>query len=104
LLWLRTMIDRRRTPRRPVLDAAIGSLRVVNDVEIHRLGPTEVTILTDACVPRGERLQLHVQGAGGTGVDLLVEALEHRASVASGRVRQRVRLQILRALPSGAGS
>lgn len=82
--------------RLPVSEVAIGSLRVVQDVEIHRLGPSEVTILTDGRVPPGERLLLQIPQAGGAPVNLWVQAVEHRAWIGAGRVRQRVRLQVLR--------
>jgi hypothetical protein len=91
------MLERRAARRVAIDEAALGSLSVIQDVEVCRVGTSEITVFVDGQVDANERLRLHLTLADGTPMDVSVRAAERRAVVAGGRVLQQVRLEILKA-------
>ena len=92
------MADRGRARRFAVTPQALGTLRILQDVEIERLGREEVTIVATGPIPRGEHMLLQVLHEDGARSSLLVRAVERRAVSIAGRVQQRVRLQVMRSV------
>ena len=89
------MTDRRSATRLVVRERAIGGLRVLQDVEIERVGPEEITIVSGTPIPRGEHMRLEVLSADRMPRRVTVRAVECRALIGAARVQQRVRLQVV---------
>jgi len=98
------MADSGRARRFVVTQQAPGTLRIVQDVEIERLGPKDVTIISTGSIPRGEHMLLQILHEDGARSSLLVRAVEHRAVSIAGRVQQRVRLRVVKSVVDEAAS
>ena len=97
------MIERRRADRVHFVEPGLGGLRVVQDVEIARLGSHHAVVIADGPVPCGERLLLEIAGArAGNPYTVLAHVIDNRAVMDDGSLRRRVRLKMVQRAPRGA--
>lgn len=96
------MIERRRAERFHLVDAGVGSLRMVQDVEILQLGSTRAVVIAPGPLPRGERLLLEIPAAlDAPPCTLLVRVLDNRVVMDDGSLRRQVHLKMVQAPARG---
>jgi hypothetical protein len=102
-------MNRRRTNRFVIPEAAEGSLRLMQDVYIEQIGTDAVVVVTDAPLTRGEDLLLELPRESGARTIAQVEVASHTTVSSGGTRRYRVVLKLTRPLspedePAMAGS
>jgi hypothetical protein len=85
-------VERRRAARLGS-DGILGYFRVVEDVELKRVGSKSITIVTGIRIPLGERMVLR-SVKNGAWTNLAVRAVKRRAGIITGRLRHDVILQV----------
>jgi len=80
-------------PRAAAYNAA-GMLRIFDDVEIEDVTDQAITVLSEAQVPRGERMILWAPAEDGGEVALRVRAVKRHADLASASLRHRVKFDV----------
>jgi hypothetical protein len=97
------MIERRRAERVPFVHPGVGSLRLVQDVEISNLGPRHAMVLAPGQLPCGERLLLEIRGAhDAKPCTILVRAVGNRPVTDEGALRWHARLEMIQRVPRAA--
>jgi hypothetical protein len=94
------MIERRRAERFPLIESGVGSLRMVQDVEIAQLGSHNAIVIAPGPLPRGERLLLEIPTARDAHVcTVLVRVVDNRVVMDDGSLRRRVHLKMVHPAP-----
>jgi hypothetical protein len=88
------MSGRRSHPRFAVAEPWEGTMRVLRDVIVDRLGTEELLAVSQAPGIVGEEMSLDLLGAGHS-LRLTVQVIESRPLVVDGAVRHRVRLALV---------
>ena len=98
------MIEHRRAERFRLVDPAVGSLRMVQDVEIAQLRSHQAIVIAPGPLPRGERLLLEIPVARDAHpCTVLVRVVNNRVVMDDGSLRRRVRLQVIERAPRDRG-
>lgn len=98
------MIEHRRAERFPLVHPAVGSLRMVQDVEIARLHSRQAIVIAPGPLPRGERLLLEIPVARGAHpCTVLVRVVHNRVVMDDGSLRRQVCLQVIERAPRDRG-
>jgi hypothetical protein len=97
---VRVMFERRRADRVSIANAITGVVSLRQDVVIERVSHTEVSVISDAAVPRGEQLALEVELHDGTRQTVVTRVVDRGPAMHYGRARHRLSLTAFR----GAGS
>jgi hypothetical protein len=89
------MSERRRGERVDLQQAGMGTVRVIQDVEIAHFDATEAVVIAARTIPLGERLLLEIPDQnGGLSNTRLARAVNSRVILRSGGLRHEVRLLI----------
>jgi hypothetical protein len=88
------MSGRRSHPRYAVAEPWEGTLRVLRDVIVDRVGADELLAVSHAPGIVGEEMSLDLLGAGES-LRLRVHVIESRPIVVDGAVRHRIRLALV---------
>ena len=98
------MIEHRRAERFHLVDPAVGSLRMVQDVEIAQLRSRQAIVIAPGPLPRGERLLLEIPVARDAHpCTVLVRVVDNRVVMDDGSLRRQVRLQVIERAPRDRG-
>ena len=98
------MIEHRRAERFHLVDPAVGSLRMVQDVEIAQLRSHHAIVIAPGPLPRGERLLLEIPVARDAHpCTVLVRVVDNRVVMDDGSLRRQVRLQVIERAPRDRG-
>lgn len=88
------MSDRRKAPRFAFSSPARAQLYVAHDVQIHRNGPEQLTVVSSVGSPNGEELALRLCRPDGTVVTLTVCTIGSRPIVDDSGVRYQIDLRV----------
>jgi hypothetical protein len=94
------MSDRRRADRVCIANGITGVVSLRQDVVIERVSQTEMTVMAEAAVPRGENLVLEVELPDGTSQRSVTRVVDRRPALQNGRACHRLSLASAR----GAGT
>jgi hypothetical protein len=98
------MIERRRAERFHLVEAGVGSLRLVQDVEIANIGSHQAVVIAPGPLPEGERLLLEIPLArNASPCTVLVRVLANQTVMDDGSLRRQVRLQMVERAPRDRG-
>jgi hypothetical protein len=98
------MIERRRVERFHLVDAGVGTLRIVQDVEITQLASRHAVVIAPGPLPAGERLLLEIFGeCHAPPCTVLVRVLDNRVVMDDGSLRRQVRLEMIPRAPRDLG-
>jgi hypothetical protein len=98
------MIERRRAERLHLVDPGVGSLRLVQDVEITQIRSHHAVVIAPFPLPQGERLLLEIPVArNATPCAVLVRVVDNRIVMDDGSLRRQVRLQMVQRAPRDRG-
>ena len=98
------MIEHRRAERFHLVDPAVGSLRMVQDVEIAQLRSHQAIVIAPGPLPRGERLLLEIPVARDAHpCTVLVRVVNNQVVMDDGSLRRRVRLEVIERAPRDRG-
>jgi hypothetical protein len=96
------MIERRRAARFLLIDPGMGSLRMVQDVEITHVGSHHAVVIAPSALPSGERLLLEISTARHANpCTVLAHVVDNRAVMDDGALRRQVRLKLVEAARRG---
>ncbi len=80
----------------------MGTLRMVQDIEIAQLGADHAVVIAPGPLPRGERLLLEIPVAlNAPPCTVLVRVVDNRVVIDDGSLRRRVRLKVVKRSPRG---
>jgi hypothetical protein len=79
---------------RTTANSAAGILRLLDDVEIEAVTGQTITVLSEAQLPRGERMVLWAPAENGGEVPVRVRAVQRQADFASASLRHRVKFDV----------
>ena len=98
------MIERRRADRVHFVEPGLGGLRVVQDVEIARLGSHHAVVIAHGPLPCGERLLLEIHGRARRRPRTRCSShvIDNRVVMDDGSLRRRVRLKMVQRAPRGS--
>jgi hypothetical protein len=97
------MIERRRAERVHFVQPGVGSLRLVQDVEILRLGPHQAIGVVPGRLPSGERLLLEIRlTRDAKPSTVLVRVVGDQPVTDEGTLRWRVRFKMIQGVPRDA--
>jgi hypothetical protein len=98
------MIERRRAERCHLVDPGVGTMRMVQDIEIVHLGSNQAVVIAAGPLPRGERLLLEIPVARHSSpCTVLVRVIDNRVVMDDGSLRRQVRLQPVQRISRGRG-
>jgi hypothetical protein len=89
------MSDRRRADRVSIADGITGVVSLRQDVLIERVSQTEVTVVSEVPVPRGESLALEIELHDGTRQTCVTRVVDRRPALHHGRACHRLSLSPL---------
>ena len=96
------MIERRQAARMQFAQPGIGSLRLVQDVQIARLGSQHAVVIVPRQLPHGERLLLDIWVThDGKPHTVLVHVVSNRVVMDDGALRWQARLKMVQPAPRG---
>jgi hypothetical protein len=96
------MIERRRAERVHLVDPGVGSLRMVQDVEIAQLLSHQAVVIAPGALPCGERLLLEIPVAlHARPCTVLARVVDSRVVMNEGGLRYQVRLKTVQSTPGG---
>jgi hypothetical protein len=101
-LW--PMNERRRAARFLLADPGVGSLRMVQDVEITYVGSHQAVVVAPSALPNGERLLLEIPAARhASPYTVLAHVADNRVVMDDGSLRREVRLKLVDATRRNRG-
>jgi hypothetical protein len=90
------MNERRRAARFCLVDPGVGSLRMVQDVEITHVGSHQAVVVAPSALPNGERLLLEIPTARHTSpYTVLAHVVDNRVVMDDGSLQRQVRLKLV---------
>ena len=92
------MFDRRRANRVCVTNGITGVMSVRQDVTLERVSQTEVSVISEAGVPRGESVVLEMALADGTRQTCVTRVVDRGPAIQQGRACHRLSLTSPRGL------
>jgi hypothetical protein len=94
------MIERRQGSRAQFVQPGVGSLRLVQDVQIARLGSHHVVVIVPLQLQQGERLMLEIWLAqDAKPYTVLVHVVSNQLVMDEGSLRWRARLKMVQPVP-----
>jgi hypothetical protein len=96
------MIERRHAARVQFVQPGVGSLRLVQDVEIARIGSHHAVVIVPRQLPQGERLLLDIWVAHDAKPHtVLVHVVSNQVVMDDGSLRWQARLKMVQPAPRG---
>ena len=92
------MSDRRRFDRVCIANRITGVVSLRQEVAIERLSQTELSVISESAVPRGEELALELAFHDGTSVTSVTRVADRRPALHNGRACHRLSLASARGL------